>query len=159
MKRFHTAALLACLTLATTGQARLGETLDQLKEHLGRPEPLLRKDANSAVWFFEGEDGQLLYTVTFNAKGESIAEGLKPLKRARFPQDMVQGFIDSQTAPYRGSKTIRTVQPGEKYRFAGKALVCGEQEVVVVDDPNGLLIVWTRDGIPSVMAVRPEMVQ
>jgi hypothetical protein len=159
MKRLLLAGLLISLTLATTGQARLGETLDQLKERLGKPEPQLRKDASAAVWFFEGEDGQLLYTVTFNAKGFSIAEGLKPLKRARFPKDTVQDFIDSQTAVYRGSKTILTVKPGEKYRFAGKVLVCGEQEVVLVDDPNDLLIVWTRGGIPSVMAVRPEMVR
>lgn len=151
-------ALLASLIL-TTGQARLGETLAQLKERYGKPAPQARKDPGSAVWFFEGEDGELAFSVTFNAKGESIAEGLKPLKRARFPQDAVDNFLDLQMAPYRGSKTTRTVKPGEKYTFAGKTLVCAEQESIVVDEPNGILIVWTHTGLISVMAVRPEMLR
>jgi len=152
--------LLLAGLLFTPAHARLGETLAQLKQRYGSPAPQARRDPGSAAWFFEGEDGELVFSVTFNAKGESIAEGLKPLKRARFPQNTVQDFIDLQMAPYRGSKTLRSFnKPGEKYTFAGKTLDCGEQESVIVDEPNGILIVWTRAGLPSVMAVRPEMLR
>jgi len=143
----------------TSVHARLGENLAQLRLRYGKPAPQERRDPTSAVWFFEGEDGQLAFSVTFNAKGESIAEGLRPLKRARFPEGTVQDFIDLQTDPYRGSKTLRAVKSGEKYTFAGKPMVCGEQESVVVDEVNGILVVWTHTGLTSVMAVRPEMLR
>jgi hypothetical protein len=157
--RFLLALALLASLIPTTGHARLGETLAQLKQRYGTPAPQARRDPGSAAWFFEGEDGELAFTVTFNAKGESIAEGLKPLKRALFPQNTVQDFIDLQMAPYRGSKTLRAFQPGDKYTFAGKVFACGEQESALVDEPNGILIVWTRSGVPSVMAVRPEMIR
>lgn len=153
-----TLALLASLVV-TTSQARLGETLAQLKARYGRPAPQERKDPRSAVWFFEGEEGELAFSVTFDAKGLSIAEGLKPLKQARFPANTVEDFFDLQMEPSRGSKTSRTVKPGEKYTFAGKTFICAEQESVVVDEPNALLIVWTHTGLTSVMAVRPEMLR
>src|SRR5258708_7089771 len=73
--------LVAALVLsaaATSAHARLGESLAKIKEHFGKPQPQTQKDA--VFWLFEGEDGQLVYTVTLNAKGVSIAEGLKPLK-------------------------------------------------------------------------------
>jgi len=158
MKRLLSIILPACLVL-TTAHARLGETLAQLKARYRDPLPQAHRDPGSAVWLFEGDDGQLVYTVTFNAKGLSIAEGLKPLKRALFPRDTVQDFIDMQLEPYRGSKTTRTLKPGEQYTFAGKTMVCGEQESVVMDEPNGVLIVWNRSGLPSVIAIRPEMLQ
>jgi hypothetical protein len=157
MKRCLTLALLTCLVL-TTGHARLGETLAKIKEHFGRA-PDSQPQKNSAVWYFEVEDGQVVYTVTFDARGLSIAEGLKPLKRAMFTRDIAQDFINLQTALYKDSKTARIVNPGEKYGFAGKAFVCGEQEYVIVDEPNHFLLVWTRGGLPSVIAVRPEMIQ
>ena len=158
MNRCLTIVLLAGL-LITPGQARLGESIVKLKERFGQPASQGRKDSNAAVWFFEVEDGQLVYTVTFNAKGQSIAEGLKPLKHAQFKRETVQDFIDSQMEPYRGSKTTRTVKPGENYSFAGKLLICAAQESIIVDDPNGILIVWTRGGLPSVIVVGPEMMK
>jgi len=158
-----TRTLLAFALLATLApvavRARLGDNLSQLRSRYGRPAPQAHRDPTSAVWFFEGEEGELVFTVTFNAKGESIAEGLKPVKRAHFPADTVQDFIDLQMAPYRGSQTTRAVKPGEKYNFGGKTMVCAEQESVLVDEPNRILIVWTRIGLLSVMAVRPEMIR
>ena len=150
--------LLASVAL-TSAHARLGENLTQLRARYGKPAPQERRDPSSAVWFFEGEDGQLAFSVTFNAKGVSIAEGLRPIKRARFPEGTVQDFIDMQMDPYRGSKTLRNLKSGEKYTFAGKPMVCGEQESVLVDEANGVLIVWTHAGLTSVMAVRPEMLR
>src|SRR5882672_8263302 len=75
--------------------ARLGDTLAKLKEHFGKPPPQDSKK-DSVYWLFEGEDGQLVYTVTFNAKGLSIAEGLKPLKFARLTRDTAENFINGQ---------------------------------------------------------------
>jgi hypothetical protein len=158
MKRLFAILVPACLVF-TTAHARLGETLAQLKVRYRDPAPQAHRDPSSAVWFFEGEDGELVYNVTFNAKGLSIAEGLKPVKRARFPKETVQDFITLQLEPYRGSPTTRILNPGDKYTFAGRTMVCGEQEYVVVDDPNGVLIVWSRSGMPSVIAIRPEMLQ
>lgn len=152
-------AALVFIAATATSHARLGETFDTLKGRLGKPAPQARKDTSAAVWFFEGQDGELIYTVTFNAKGVSIAEGLKPSKYAMFLQNTVRDFIDGQLAPYRDSKTTRVVKPGEKYIFGGQGYVCGEQEQVIVDDPNEILIVWAKGGLPSVIAVRPEMMQ
>jgi hypothetical protein len=150
-------AALVFSAAATFAHARLGESLAKLKEHFGKPQPQAQKDA--VFWLFEGEDGQLVYTVTFNAKGVSIAEGLKPLKFARLTRQNAENFMDEQLGPLRGSKTARTVNPGEKYVFAGKSFVCAEQEYVIVDDANGILIVWTKGGLPYVMAVSPEMIK
>jgi hypothetical protein len=152
--------LVAALILsaaAISAHARLGESLAKLKEQFGKPQPQAQKD--TAFWLFEAEDGQLVYTVTFNAKGVSIAEGLKPLKFARLTRETAENFIDGQLGPLRQSKTARTINPGEKYTFAGKPFVCAENEYVIVDDPNGLLIVWTKSALPYVMAVSPEMIK
>jgi hypothetical protein len=105
------------------------------------------------------EDGQLLYSVTFDAKGHSIAEGLRPLKRAIFTSNIAHDFIQGQIAPFHDSKTLRTCKAGDKYQFAGQSFTCAEGEVAIVDDANGVLIVWTQKGVPSVMAVSRVMVQ
>lgn len=156
MKRLLVLFLFACL-LPLSGYARPGETLDKIKERFGKPQPQTRKE--SYVWTFEAtEGGLLIYTVTFDAKGLSIAEGLKPFKRAVFSAEVAQNFIDFQLEPYKDSKTLRIVKPGDKYVFGGKEFVCGENEYVVLDDGNRVLLVWSRAGIPSVIVVRPEMV-
>jgi hypothetical protein len=142
-----------CLAL-TTAQARLGDTMSKIKGRFGKPIEQTRKD--TAVWLFEAEDGQLAYTVLFNAKGLSISERFEPLKRAEFTDQAVQSFIKIQMEPYAASKTIRAVKPGEKYTFAGREFACDAKQVVIVDEPNGILIVWTKSGVPSVIALRPE---
>ncbi len=158
--RFLVAVLLAALLAAlgaVPASARLGETLGDLKKRFGSPEPQMQPRKEQAYWLFEGDDGQLMYSVTFNAQGQSIAEGLKPLKRARFNRNVAMDFVDSQLAPIRDSKTTRVLKPGENYRFAGKILTCGEHEYVVVDEPLGVLIIWNQAGIPSVLVLSPEM--
>ena len=149
------AAFLLLGLTAATAHARLGDTMAQLKKQFGSPEPQSRK--NVAVWFFEIQDGRMIYTVTFNAKGQSIAEGLKPIMNALFTSNIAQNFIEAQVGPFRDSKTLRTLDPGEKYTFAGQAFSCGAQERVLVDEANDFLIIWTRTGLPAVMAVRREM--
>jgi hypothetical protein len=140
-------------------RARLGETLEQLKTRLGKPEQQQQPRKDLAIWLFEAEDGQLMYNVTFDASGHSIAEGLRPVKRAIFTKDIAEDFIQSQIAPYRGSKTMHTCKAGDKYQFAGQIFTCGEGEIAVVDDANGIMIIWTQKGVPSVMAVTSSMVR
>lgn len=153
------------LTLALAGfalvpvHARLGDTLDQLKARYGKPEQQAQPRKDTAVWLFEVEDGQLIFSVTFDAKGRSIAEGLRPVKRAIFTKDIAQDFIQGQIASFRESKTLRTCKPGEKYQFAGQVFTCADGELAIVDDANGVLIVWAQKGVPSVMAVTHAMVQ
>lgn len=149
--------LIAAGCVAGPVHARLGDTLAQLRQRFGRPEPESRKD--TALWFFEAQDGRLAYNVTFNAKGESIAEGLKPVKLGRLTREMAEDFIQAQLEPYRRSETLLTIQPGEKYEFARQVFVCGENERVFVDAANGILVVWNQGPIPTVMAVRPEMMR
>lgn len=157
MKKLLPLLLLVAALAAVPARAVLGETLEQLKEHMGKPEPQTRKDA--AVWFFEVEDGRLVYTVTFNAKGLSIAEGLKPLKRAIFTSKAAQDFIDAQLTLAKDSKTLRTFKPGDAYTFGGKAFTCGPQEYVTLDEAHDLAIVWNRTRLPTVIAFRREMLQ
>ena len=154
--RFLLVVLLSALG-AITAPARLGENLNDLKKRFGAPEPQVQPRKDQAFWLFEGDDGQLMYSVTFNAQGRSMAEGFKPLKRARFNRNIAMDFIDAQLAPVRDSKTTLTVKPGVVYRFAGKNYTCGEQEYVVVDEPLGFLIIWSTAGIPSVLVLGPEM--
>lgn len=153
----HLLFLLLAAGLVPTSYAVLGESAAKIRERFGKPMPQVHNDPTSQVWLFEGEDGQLVYSVTLDAKGISIAEGLKPLKLAKFPRATVQDFIDGQLAPYRGSKTVLTPKAGEKYTFGGKVFVCGDHESIVVDDPNRILIIWSTGGAPSVIAVRPEL--
>jgi len=147
------------LLSAVPAGATLGETLEQLKSRLGKPEQQAQPRKDMAVWLFEVDDGQLIYNVTFNAQGRSIAEGLRPLKRAIFTKDTAQDFIQNQIAPFRDSKTLHTYHPGKKYQFAGQLFTCPEQEIAIVDDVNGVMIVWVQKGVPSVMAVTAEMVR
>ncbi|MDI1320919.1 MAG: hypothetical protein PSW75_12110 [bacterium] len=156
MKRVLLALALAGLA-ATTGRAVLGETLAQLKEHMGKPEAQSRKDA--AVWFFEVEAGRLVYTVTFNDKGLSIAEGIKPLKQAVFTSKAAQDFIDAQLTLAKDSKTVRSFQPGETYLFGGQPFTCAPEEYVTVDEARDLVVVWNRSRAPSVIAFRREMLK
>ena len=152
------AGLITALTVVPA-QARLGETLDQLKARLGKPEQQDPPRKDVALWLFEVDDGQLIYNVNFDAKGRSIAEGLRPLKRAVFTKDTAQDFIQGQIAPFRDSKTLRTVKPGEAFQFAGRSFTCGDGEITLVDDANGVMVVWQTKGVPSVMAVSAAMVK
>ena len=155
--RLLLAATLLLAVAVTPAHARLGETVDKIKERFGKPQPQTRKEAY--VWTFEAtEGGLLIYTVTFDAKGLSVAEGIKPFKNAVFSPEVAQNFINYQLETSKDSKTLRIVKPGEKYHFGNKDFICAEHEYVVVDEPNGLLLVWNRAGIPSVIVVRPEMV-
>ncbi len=155
--RFLFVALLAG-GLAAPLPARLGETLAEIKQRYDSPTTQTRRD--SALWLFErGDDGQLLYTVTFDAKGRSVAEGLKPVKRARFTKEIALDFIESQLAPYRDSKTLQIITVGKKYRFAGQDFTCGRDEYVVLDEPRGLLLIWSQVVNPAVMVISPEMLQ
>ena len=150
--------LLSALWLTVPAPARLGDTLAELKKRYDSPAPQMRRDTSNATWLFDEDDsGQLAYSVTFNAAGRSIAEGLKPVKRARFPKDTALEFIEQQLAPFHDSKTQRILKTGEKYRFAGRDFVCGKDEYVVLDEPRGLLLIWSQVVNPSVMIVSPEI--
>lgn len=155
MKRGLILVSLICL-LSIPAHATLGETLGEISKRYGKPEPQ-KGNKSAGTWLIEGEDGLLLYTVTFDAKGKSVGEGMKPVKRAKFTQTTVQAFIAMQLAPYPDSQTIRHAMPREKYTFRGKVYTVGSDERVVVDDANDLLIVWTQGGAPSVMALRSAM--
>ncbi len=150
------ATLLTALALSPA-QARLGESLPEISKKFGKPAGQPRKD--NVYWLFEGEDGLLAYTVTFNTKGQSIAEGLKPVRRARFSEKAATDFIATQVAHLQDSKTIRIIAAGEKYRFAGEDFVCAPNEYVVLDEPGGLLLIWSKAINPAVMVVAPEMFQ
>ena len=158
MKRSLIIVLLACL-ISVPIRATLGETVSQISKRYGKPEPQAGNKKNAATWVVEGEDGQMVYTATFDAKGRSIGEGMKPVRYAKFTDETVRTFIEMQLAPYRDSKTVRTAKPGEKYSFGGKVYTAGPEENVIVDDANDLLIVWTRGAVPSVMAVSHVLMQ
>lgn len=153
MKRLLATVLLAGLT-ATSGHAVLGETLAQLTARMGKPEPQTRKDA--AVWFFEVEAGRVVYTITFNDKNVSIAEGVKPLKQASFGKAS-QDFISAQLLLIKDSNTVRNFEPGQAYTVDGKSYTCGPDEYVTVDEANDFILVWNRSRAPSVIAFRKEM--
>lgn len=135
--------------------ARLGETQDDIRKQFGKAGGESRKE--SAFWLIEGNDGLLNYTVTFNAEGRSIAEGLKPVRRARFTEADARSFIESQLLPWEDSPTLRILKPGEKYTFAGQDFVCAKNEQVAIDEPNGVLVIWTKAA--SVVVVSTEMLQ
>ena len=149
-----TSLLLAVAT--TSGFARIGDSVAKFTERFGKG-PERESPKGMAVWFIESIDGPLVYTVTLNAKGVSIAEGIKPLKRAILTNKIAQDFMDEQMSLLKDSKTSRVVKPGEKYEFARQSFVCAEGEYVVLDEPRDLLLVWVRDGIPSVMAITKEI--
>jgi|SRR6478609_9556594 len=153
--------LVVTLLLAAAGAlpaaARLGDTLSDLKKQFGPPEVQMEKRKDNAYWLFEGDDGQLMYSVTFNPQGRSMAEGLKPLKLARFNKARVMEFIDSELILVRDSPTLRRPKTGESYTFAGKTLTVAPTEYIAVDDKNGILVVWSQSGVPAVLVISPEM--
>lgn len=157
--------LLASLLLAAApGRAALGETASEIQRRFGRPDPLLQQglQRNVILWSIETPQSErLVYTVTFNGKGRSMAEGLKPVRRAVLTDDYAQNFIDSQLAlhPQATDTTTRQPKPGEKYTFAGQEFTCAANEAVWVDPANDFLIVWVRDPKGHVLAVRSEMLR
>ncbi|HVU18375.1 MAG TPA: hypothetical protein VHD32_15840 [Candidatus Didemnitutus sp.] len=153
MKRI--AVALVFVLSAVVAQARLGDTLDQIRTRM-KSKPAEEPQKNVAVWYFEVQDGQVAYIVTFDAKGHSISEKLEPLRTALFVNATAESFIRMQCEIVSQSKTLHVIPPGEKYQFGGRGFVVDSQQYVLLDSPNQFLLVWTRSGVPSVMALRPE---
>jgi hypothetical protein len=155
---------LSCLLLAVSPVARaaLGETEGEIARRFGRPDPLLQQGSqkNVTLWAIETPQSErLAYTVTFNAKGRSMGEGLKPVRRAVLTNDYAQSFVDSQLAmhPTATPESTRQPKPGEKYTFASQEFACGADEKVWVDITHDFLIVWVQGPKGHVLAVRAEM--
>ncbi|MBA3849267.1 MAG: hypothetical protein C0502_04640 [Opitutus sp.] len=157
MKTLRLFRLVLPLLAAGAAHARLGETAAEIRQRFGRPESQPNK--NVMVWLIEESAGALVYTVTFDEKGGSIAEGLKPFRQAGFAEQSALNFIEDQLAVLRDPRAARVVRPGESYTFGGETLKCGEHEHIVVDDANDLLLVWTKRPSPSVLAVTHEMLR
>lgn len=151
------ACLLASLAMAPAAHARLGEKAAELRARFGKPETQPQK--NISVWLIEESAGALVYTVTFDEQGRSIAEGLKAFRQAKLTEQTAQNFIAEQLATLPSGHAAREVKAGESYTFAGEKFTCGANERVVVDDQNGLLVVWTLAPSPNVLAVTRELVQ
>jgi hypothetical protein len=152
------AAAFAFIVLAATGSAHLGNTLADIEKMRGKPAG--KPDKNKAIWLFEGNDGQLVYAVKFDADGRSIAETLKPGLIGRgLHIEIASDFIKAQMEILEGSKTTRVLEPGTKYTFAGQALSVAENEFVVVDEPRGFLLVWVKGSLPSVTVLAPAAVK
>lgn len=154
--------LLLCLALAALAalpaRAALGESLSDLTKRFGRPEQQVQRQKNVEIWSIETPQSErLIYTVTFNAQGRSIAEGLKPYRQAVLMEAFVRSFVEQQLAMHPDHATTRTPKPGEKYVFAGQEFTCAAHEAVWVDNANDFLVVWARGNAPMVMAVRAEM--
>lgn len=151
-------SVLCLLCAASAAQARLGDTLAQISKHRGKPAG--QPEKNKAVWLFEGNDGQLAYAVRFDAEGRSIAETLRPgLIGRQLHSDIVTDFIKAQRAVLGDSQTVRELNPGEKYTFAGRPFTVADNEFVVVDEPRGFLLVWVRGSLPSVTVIAPAALQ
>lgn len=158
--------VLTCLLLAASPSARaaLGETEGEIARRFGRPDPLLQQGSQKHVtlWAIETPQSErLIYTVTFNPKGRSMGEGLKPVRRAVLTDDYAQSFVDSQLAmhPTATPESTREPKPGEKYIFAGQEFACGADEKVWVDETNDFLVVWLQGPKGHVLAVRAEMLR
>ena len=150
--------LAGVLFAAVGADARVGEKADDIKKRFGRPQTQPNKE--TVVWIIEEAKGPLLYTVTLGDKGVSIAEGLKPMKAAGpMADEIAQQFIQEQLSTVPDSKTLRTVKVGEAYTFGGEKFVCTKDEVVAVDDENGLLVIWSRGNAKSVMAVTKSFLE
>ena len=154
MKRAPLLILLAGLALSSA-HARVGEPIAQIKARFGRPDPQSPK--NMVVWFIETDNGALVYTVNYNAKGMSIGEGLKPLKNAQLTSASAKDFLSDQMFLIKDSPTAHIVKPGEKYDFAGQSFLCDVNDFVVMDETKDLLIIWSRGGTGQIMAVSREM--
>jgi ATP-dependent helicase YprA (DUF1998 family) len=150
------AAACAC-AFPLSAHARLGEKAAELRQRFGKPEAQPQK--NVLVWLIEESAGALLYTVTFDEKDVSMAEGLKPFRQAKMTDEAARSFIAEQLSSLPSDHKARELKPGEAYTFAGEKLTCGANERVVVDDAHGLLIVWSIAPSPSVLAVTREMVE
>ncbi len=141
----------------TTTSARIGEKASELRQRLGKPEAQPQK--NVLVWLVEESAGALLYTVTFDEKDLSMAEGLKPFRQAKMTDQTARAFIAEQLSALPAEHRAREVKSGEAYTFAGEKLTCSTNERIVVDDEHGLLIIWNLAPAPSVLAVTREMVE
>lgn len=137
----------------------LGETMAILSKRLGKP--IANPAPNRAAWMFEGLDGPMLYSVTFGADGRSMAEGLKPARpHDRMHPDFVADFIKKQREVLAGSTTTRELaETGLSYTFAGRKFTLGKDEYVVIDEPRGVLIMYTRGALPSVIVLTPAALQ
>jgi hypothetical protein len=160
MSRLLPCLFLAAAFAAAPARAALGETLSDLQKRFGRPEPQLQRQKGVELWSIETPQGErLIYTVTFNDKGRSIAEGLKPVRHAVLTENYVHGFVSSQLAMHPDATATRALQPGEKYTFADQTFTCGADERVWVDEPSDFLIVWAKGPAAMVMAVRAEVLR
>ena len=152
--------LLAAAASAGPARAALGETLGDLQKRFGRPDPQLNQHApkNVAHWSIETmQSERLIYTVTFNAKGRSIAEGLKPVRRAVLTDEFAEQFVQSQLAIHGNTAALRQPKPGEKFTFAKQEFTCAANEAIWVDEASDFMIVWVRGPKGHVLAVRAEM--
>ena len=150
--------LLLAAALLVTSHARLGDTMADIIKHRGKP--VGKPEKNKAAWAFEGDDGVLIYAVRFDDKGRSIAETLKPGQLGhRLHSEFVLDFIKAQREVLGGSKTVRELNPGDKFTFAGQQLAVAENEYVVLDEPRGFLLVWVRGSLPSVTVIAPAALQ
>lgn len=148
----------ACLLAANTVSAFLGDTVDDIARHRGKPAG--KPEKNKALWLFEGNDGQLAYAVRFDDAGRSIAEVLKPALVGRsLHRDIVGDFIKAQIEPVKSSPTLLEPKAGEKYLFAGRQFVVAENEYVLVDAAHGILVVWVQGSLPSVTVIAPAALQ
>lgn len=157
MKARLVLVLLVAGLLGLPAQARLGESLKQITARYGKPASQPAK--NQAMWLFEEGDGQVMYTVTFNEAGSSMAEGFKPARRGTLAKDTAETFIHGQLAGRAKPDGGRVVKTGEQYAFAGKTLVCGAKEFVFVDEAADLLVVWNQDYPGTIMVLSAEMVR
>lgn len=152
-------SLLCLLSAAGTSRALLGDTLEAIIKHRGK-KPDSQPDKSKAIWLFEGNDGQLAYAVRFDVNGKSVAETLKPAQLGHtLHPEFVKDFMKAQAGHLKDSPTLLEPKAGEKYKFAGKELTVAENEYVLVDAPNGVLLVWVRGSMPSVTAITPTALQ
>jgi len=158
--RFASVLFLAAALATNPARAALGEMLGDLQKRFGRPDPQLNQHAakNVAHWSIETmQSERLVYTVTFNPKGRSIAEGLKPVRRAVLTDEFAEQFVQSQLAVHGNTAAMRQPKSGEKFTFAKQEFTCGANEVIWVDEASDFMIVWVRDPKGHVLAVRAEM--
>lgn len=153
--RLRASLVLVFAALPIAAAARLGDSLDQLRHTYGRS---ISDTERSVVWLIESPEGALTLAVTLDGSKHSIAEGLKPFGRAILTHQVAEAFIGGQLERSSGSKTRRTLKPGESCEFGGQRFTCGADEVVIVDVDNDVLIVWSRAAAGTVMAVRRAMI-
>jgi len=156
MRPLAACLLSVVLAAGTVAEARLGDSLKAITERYGRPTSQPNKV--TAMWLFEEGGGQVIYTVTFNARGASIAEGFKPRRNAVLTTRTAETFIRDQLLVRSDARGGREVPAGEKFVFGGKEFTAGENEYVFVDDAADLLVVWQRTYPASIIVLSHEMV-